>query len=108
MNTTYVSPSRADLTSTRVLAALLERLDQSDIVVDAQQYLSVVSRLSDALAQSDTGAELDALFAEFPGAAQLYENLHYAHAGLCRSPLDPALAAEMQARQWIDKARKPA
>jgi len=48
------------------------------------------------------------VLAEFPAAAQLYENQHYQHAGLCRSPLDPALAAEMQARQWIEQARKPA
>ena len=108
MNTTHASPPRADLTSTRVLAALLERLDQSTIVVDALQYQSVVRRLSDALAQSDSGAELDTVLAEFPAAAQLYENLHYAHAGLCRSPLDPALAAEMQARQWLDQARHQA
>jgi hypothetical protein len=108
MNTTHASPTRADLTSTRVLAALLERLDQSTVVVDARQYQSVVQRLSDALAHSDASAELDAVLAEFPAAAQLYENQHYQHAGLCRSPLDPALAAEMLARQWIDQASKPA
>jgi hypothetical protein len=108
MNTTHASPTRADLTSTRVLAALLERLDQSTVVVDARQYESVVQRLSDALAHSDASAGLDAVLAEFPAAAQLYENQHYQHAGLCRSPLDPALAAEMLARQWIDQASKPA
>jgi len=105
MKTTFPNPSRADLTSTRVLAALLERLDRSACAVDAQQYRSVVHRLSDALDQMESGAALDALLAEFPDASQLYENRRYQHAGLCRSPLDPALAAEVLARQWIDRAR---
>ncbi len=107
MNTSHARQTSADLTSTRVLAALLERLDRSTAAFDAQQYRSVVRRLSDALAQSDSGAELDAVLAEYPAAAQMYENQHYQHAGLCRSPLDAALAAELQARQWIDEARKP-
>jgi len=105
MKTTHPTPSRADPTSTRVLAALLERLERSTAEVDAQQYRSVVRRLADALAQAEPGAALDAVLAAFPAASQLYENLQYEHAGLCRSPLDPALAAEMQAREWISRAR---
>ena len=105
MKTTHPTPSRADPTSTRVLAALLERLERSSTAVDAQQYRSVVRRLADALGQAEPGAALDAVLAEFPAASQLYENLQYEHAGLCRSPLDPALAAEMQARQWIGRAQ---
>lgn len=105
MKTTHPTPSRVDLTSTRVLAALLERLECSTTAVDGQQYQSVVSRLADALGQTEPGASLDAVLHEFPAASQLYENLQYAHAGLCRSALDPALAAEMQAREWIARAR---
>ncbi|MCW5628198.1 MAG: hypothetical protein KIT47_05010 [Rhodoferax sp.] len=105
MKTTHPTPSRADPTSTRVLAALLERLERSSTAVDAQQYRSVVRRLADTLGQAEPGAALDAVLAEFPAASQLYENLQYEHAGLCRSPLDPALAAEMQARQWISQAQ---
>lgn len=105
MKTTLPTPSRADLTSTRVLAALLERLECSATSVDAQQYRSVVRRLADALGDTEPGAPLEALLAEFPAASQLYENQQYAHAGLCRSQLDPALEAEMQARQWITRAR---
>ena len=105
MKTTHPTPSRADPTSTRVLAALLERLERSTAEVDAQQYRSVVRRLADALAQAEPGAALDAVLAAFPAPSQLYENLQYEHAGLCRSPLDPALAAEMQAREWISRAR---
>lgn len=104
MKITHPTPSRADPTSTRVLAALLERLERSNTPVDAWQYQSVVRRLADALRRYESGAMLDALLAEFPAASELYENLQYEHAGLCRSPLDPALAAEMQARQWITRA----
>jgi hypothetical protein len=104
MKTLHPTPSRADLTSTRVLAALLERLERSATPVDAQQYQSVARRLADALGRYVPGDGMDALLAEFPAASQLYENLQYDHAGLCRSPLEPALAAEMQARQWITRA----
>jgi hypothetical protein len=51
-------------------------------------------------------AELDAVLARVPAAAELYENLNYQHAGLCRSPLDASLAAEAAARAAIDKARR--
>lgn len=105
MKITHPTPSRADPAATRVLAALLERLENSRSAIDAQQYRSVVNRLSDALAQADPGPQLDAVLAAFPAASQLYENLHYAHAGLCRSPLEPSLAAEVSARQWIARAR---
>lgn len=87
------------------MAALLERLEHSTTAVDAHQYQSVVHRLSDALDQLASGAESDGLLTEFSAASELYENLRYQHAGLCRSPLDSALAAERQARQWIDRAR---
>jgi hypothetical protein len=42
----------------------------------------------------------------YPAAAQLYENQNYQHAGLCRSPLEASLDAELRARQVIDRARR--
>jgi hypothetical protein len=36
----------------------------------------------------------------------LYENLRYAHAGLCRAPLETALNAELAASAAIDRARQ--
>lgn len=108
MKTTLSTPSKSDLTSTRVLAALLERLERSATAVDAQQYQSVVRRLADALVQLESGAARDAILGEFPAASQLYENLQYAYAGLCRSPLDAALAAEKLARESIARASAPA
>jgi hypothetical protein len=108
MNVTKSSSLHPDLTVTRVLAALLERLDQSTAAVDPQQYQSVVLRLSDVLCDLDGSQGLGSVLDEFPSAAELYENLHYQHAGLCRTPLDSALSAEHLARQWIARAQQPA
>ena len=87
-----------------MLAQLLERLDASRLPVDAHQYRTVVARLSEML--SDGGVDWQPLLAESPAAAAVYENLHYAEAGLCRSPLDAAMSAEVQARQAIYAARQ--
>ncbi|HEY1103917.1 MAG TPA: hypothetical protein VGE70_10910 [Burkholderiaceae bacterium] len=94
------------LTVTHVLAQLMERLDHSAVPVDAHQYRSVAARLADALRAAPPGAALSALLETHPAAAELYENLNYQHAGLCRSPLDRSLAAETGARELISKARQ--
>ena len=100
---TLQSPSR----TAAVLAQLLERLDASRTPVDAHQYRTVVARLSDMLADPDV--DWQPLLDESPVAAALYENLHYADAGLCRSPLEAATRAEVAARALIDAVRsKPA
>lgn len=100
---TLQSPSR----TAAVLAQLLERLDASRTSVDAHQYRTVVARLSDMLADPDI--DWQPLLDESPVAAAIYENLHYAEAGLCRSPLEAATRAEVAARALIDTVRsKPA
>ena len=108
MNATKPSSLQPDLTATRVMAALLERLDQSSAKVDPQQYHSVVLRLSDALRDLGGSQGIDAILDGYPSAAELYENLQYQHAGLCRTPLDSALSAEQLARQWITQAQQHA
>lgn len=89
-----------------MLARMLERLDASGVAVDAQQYLAVVEHLSDELRAAPQDAALHAVLSAFPAAAELYENIQYQHAGLCRSPLDAALRAEIGAREAIAAARK--
>lgn len=104
---------RSEQTSTRrrqpsalhMLAHLLEQLDRSPVTVGAEQYLSVVRHLSHELATVSPNAGLEMLLASYPAAAELYENLHYQHAGLCRTPLEPALQAELKAKDVIQKAR---
>ena len=107
MTTTQTSSLPAHLTVTHVLAELLERLESSKVPVGPDQYRAVVTRLMSALGEAEPGPELGALLDAHPAAAEMYENVHYQHAGLCRSPLDPALAAERQARQAIESAMRP-
>lgn len=90
------------------LAQMLDRLERSARAVDAEQYRVVASRLAEELEAVPHDATLEAVLGQFPAAAELYENLHYQHAGLCRSPLEAGLDAELAARAAIDKARLPA
>ena len=89
-----------------MLARMLERLDRSAVAVDPQQYRGVVEHLSELLLSVPHDAALEAVLAASPATAELYENLQYQHAGLCRAPLEAALNAELAARAAIDAARK--
>lgn len=91
-----------------MLARMLERLDRSAVAVDPQQYRGVVEHLAEVLRSAPHDAALDAVLEASPSTAELYENLQYQHAGLCRSPLEPALEAELAARAAIDAARRAA
>ena len=107
MNTTTIpAKAPADLAVVALLAALLGRLEASAVAVSAAQYREVVARLTQALADADAHPGLQAVLDAHPAAAELYENLHYGHAGLCRSPLDAALSAEMRAVKAIESARR--
>jgi hypothetical protein len=96
---------RASLALIHLLAQLLERIESSPAPVGAEQYRSVVRRLGGELAGASVEG-LSAVLDAHPAAAQLYENLNYQHAGLCRSPLEPSLDAEMQARKLIERVRQ--
>jgi hypothetical protein len=91
-----------------MLARMLERLDRSSVAVDPQQYRGVVDHLAEALRSAPYDADLEAVLEASPATAELYENLQYAHAGLCRQALEPALDAELAARAAIDAARRSA
>lgn len=106
MNTTQTPSFSADLTVTHVLAELLERLEHSAVPVGPEQYLSVVTHLVEAFDSVTPGMELGALLDTHPAAAELYENMNYQYAGLCRSPLETSLSAEQQARQVIERAMR--
>jgi hypothetical protein len=83
------------------LAQLLERMERKLVPMSADQYRSVVAHLSKELAEVKPGDDLDFMLQAFPATAELYENLQYAHAGLCRSPLDASLQAELRARDVL-------
>ena len=99
-------PTRPSLVLT--LARLLERLERSAEPVGAEQYRSVVLHLVQELDAASTDPALPAVLDSHPATAELYENLNYAHAGLCRSGLEASLNAELRAKDVIDKARRPA
>lgn len=101
MNTSS-APTRTAL----VVARLLERLDASPQPVDARQYQLVARQMADLLADPEVNCQ--PLLAHSPAAATLYENLHYASAGLCRSPLECAVPAEQLTRQAIEAAQRGA
>jgi hypothetical protein len=101
MNTTPVTP-----TNLAVLAQVLDRLERSGRPVDAGQFRSIVQRVAAELQAAAHDARLEAVLEAFPSVAEVYENLNYQHAGLCRSSLDAGLAAEAAARVAIDRARK--
>ncbi len=104
MNATHTHPHKTDLTVTHVLAELLERLEHSDQPVGAAQYRSVVLHLVNELGDVEPGRALGALLDTHPAAAEVYENVNYQHAGLCRSALDASLAAEHLAREALGRA----
>lgn len=89
-----------------MLARMLERLDRSGEPVDPQQYRGVVEHLAEVLRSVPHDAALEAVLQASPATAELYENMHYQHAGLCRSPLELALGAEISARKVIEAARR--
>lgn len=91
-----------------VLARMLDRLERSGRPVDPGQYRALAARLAVELESAARDAALEAVLEAYPAAAELYENLNYRHAGLCRSGLDTSLAAELAARSAIDGARRAA
>lgn len=87
------------------LARMLERLELKAQAVDADQFRMVVDRLKAELAATAHDATLEAVLATFPCTAELYENMQYEYAGLCRSPLEHATRAEVEARHALEAAR---
>jgi hypothetical protein len=88
------------------LAQLLERLESSRAPIGADQYRSVARHLADELANAEPGPELEAVLDAFPASAELYENLRYEQAGLCRAPLERSLDTERLARRALEAAAR--
>ena len=104
MNAIKPLPSKENLAVTHVLMALLERLEHSSVPIGADQYRSVVMHLVHEISDITAGQALGVLLDTHPAAAEVYENINYEVAGLCRSPLDQSLAAEIQAKAIIKRA----
>lgn len=102
------SPSSFKASILETLAHQLEVFEDKRRPFEADQYRALVARLGAALRDAPADLDLESLLVSFPATAQLYENLNYAVAGLCRSPLELSLMAELQARQVMNRAaRRP-
>ncbi|MBT9459463.1 MAG: hypothetical protein IV097_22790 [Burkholderiaceae bacterium] len=134
-STSAGQPTQGKLTVAHTLAQLLERLERSRVPVGAAQYRAVVQHLLLELkslreaAQANDGplpslldplggpdakrqvwglVQFGAFLDLYPATSELYENTVYAHAGLCRSPLEFSLQAELRAREAIERVmRRP-
>jgi hypothetical protein len=98
----------AALHNLAAMAVLLERLERNPRHATPEQYRDVVQRVTELLEAAEPGAALQGLLMVAPATAQIYENLRYAHAGLCLAPLDSATAAEQAATAAIERARQAA
>lgn len=85
------------------LAAMLQKLETSREPVDPRQYRLVSGRLTAELSATPMNALIGQVLDRYPAAAELYENLQYVHAGLCRAPLEQAVEAEQRMRALLAK-----
>lgn len=86
------------------LAHLLQGVEHQ--TVDPHQYRLLVEKLSAELRQHQAHPALPTLLDHFPAASELYENLQYAHAGLCRAPLEASLQSELAARELLARVSR--
>jgi hypothetical protein len=105
MSAPMLGTQRTNLEILAMLAGLFERVERRADPVDADQYRVLVERLKGALAADLPTEGLEAVLALHPAVAELYENLHYAQAGLCRSPLGLAMPAETAARDALARLK---
>ncbi len=106
MNTEARHPLPARLNTLAALAGLLERLEAAPSSASAEQYRGVVRQVQALLAAAEPDEHLQRLLNAAPHTAELYENLRYGIAGLCRSPLEASLNAELAATAAIHRAKQ--
>lgn len=88
------------------LAQLLQGLEARGRAADPRQYQLLVQKLSAELRQHQAHEALPSLLDHFPAASEVYENLQYAHAGLCRVPLEVSMTSELAARELLNRVRR--
>jgi|JTFN01.1.fsa_nt_gb hypothetical protein len=91
-----------------MLAGLLESVERGFQRTDADGYRRLAERLRNELADVTPDDQLRQLLVASPAAAEIYENIHYAHAGLCLRPMDAAVRAEKAATELIARAKSGA
>lgn len=88
------------------LAQLLQALEGQGRAADPHQYQVLVGKLGAELREHQGHEALSGLLDHFPAAAEVYENLQYAHAGLCRAPLELSLGSELATRELLGRVRR--
>lgn len=88
------------------LAQLLQAMEGQGRAADPHQYRLIVEKLGAELREQQTHEALPQLLDHFPAAAEVYENLQYAHAGLCRAPLEASMTSELAARSLLERVRR--
>ena len=97
--------TQEQLNTLGLLCGTLQHLESSHHPIDPRQYRLVVGRLSKLLSELTVDAQVRALLCTYPAAAELFENINYAEAGLCLHDLSQSSRAERAARQAIDAVR---
>lgn len=87
------------------LAQLLQVLEGQGHAADPHQYQLLVRKLGAELHEHQAHDALPGLLDHLPAAAEVYENLQYGHAGLCRAPLALSLGSELAARELLGRVR---
>jgi hypothetical protein len=103
-----MSPSevRSHMHNVVALADLLECVETGAAQASASGYRLLVQRLQAALGKDLPGDALLDVLDRYPAASEVYENMHYAHSGLFRAPLERSVSSEMIARHILrDVAR---
>jgi len=88
------------------LAQLLQALEGQGGAADPHQYRLLVQKISAELQAHQGHEALPGLLDHFPASAEIYENLQYAHAGLCRMPLELSLTSELATRDLLGRVSR--
>ena len=89
------------------LAQVQDLADAGRVMLPPEAYRDISRQLISALQRHSLPPEaFDAFLKAHPSAAALYENLHFHVAGLARSPLDAAVAAEQQTRSLLARVAR--
>ncbi len=98
--------TRTRLETIVALAHLLECVDTGTASASAEGYRRLVLRLQEALSEDIPADVLQAILDAYPAAGQVFENLHYEHAGLCRASLERSVFSELLAKNVIAHAAR--
>ncbi|RZJ07501.1 MAG: hypothetical protein EOP39_16230 [Rubrivivax sp.] len=84
---------------------MLQGLEGQGHAAHPHQYQLLVQKLTAELSAHQGHDALPALLDHFPAAGEVYENLQYRHAGLCRVPLEMSLTSELAVRELLGRVR---